>query len=144
MRNPCYKDSVDREVTIVLAFVKRYFARRRLQPIVRTLPWRLVKGWGSREHYTPPQVRRAVSDLRLNKALERYALAAACRLDDLQTSSAALSTDDYARLRAELAVLFDLPDDFAMKDLRRKPSNAHQPAEDNVSCNVPASWGGHN
>jgi hypothetical protein len=128
----------------MLAYVKRYFARRRLKPIVRALPWRLVKGWGSREHYTPPQVRRAVSDLRLNNRLQLYALAAACRFDDLQASHVALSADDYARLRAELAALFDLADDFSMKNVRRKPSNAHQPAEDNVSGNVPASWGGHN
>jgi hypothetical protein len=43
-----------------------------------------------------------------------------------------------------LAVLFDLADDFSMKHLRKKPSNAQQPADDNVSGTVPASWGGHN
>lgn len=125
----------------MLAFVKRYLARRRLKPIVRALPWRLVKGWGSREHYTPPQVRRAVSDLRLNNRLQLYALAAACRFDDLQASNVALSAGHYARLRAELAVLFDLADDFSMKHLRTKPSNAHSPAEDSVSAGLASSSG---
>lgn len=127
----------------MISLVRRYFARRRLRPIVGALPWRLVKGWGSRDHYTVPQVRRAISDLRLSKSLAPYALAAACKFEDLQADKVHLPADDYARHRAELAELFGLTDNFSMKHLRTKPSNAHSPAEDNVSGNVPVSWGGH-
>jgi hypothetical protein len=87
-----------------------------------------------------PQVRRAISDLRL-RAIESYALAAACKFEDLKTGSVPLSIDDYARLRAELAELFGLTDDFSMKHLRTRPSNAHSPAGDGVSAGYASSSG---
>jgi hypothetical protein len=117
----------------VISFFTRYFARRRLRPVVSALPRRLAKGWGRREHYTLLQARRAISDLKFNKAVEPYALAVACAAQDLQ--AVPISADEHHRLRAELSDLFDLPRNFAMKDLLKKRWGSHSPVEYDVVNN---------
>ena len=117
----------------MMSFLRRYFARRRLRPVVSVLPRRLVKGWGRREHYTLLQARRAMADLGLGKTVEPYALAVACAAQDLH--GVPISVDERHRLRAELAALFDLPADFAMKDLLKKRWSSHSPVEYDVVNN---------
>jgi len=117
----------------MIAALKRYFARRRLKPVVSVLPRRLVKAFGTGEHCTFLQAKRAISDLRLRKSLEPHAFAAVCRFQELEKSNVPLSAHDYQRLRTELADLFGLRGtDFTIKDLLATPYSAHHPAQENM------------
>jgi uncharacterized membrane protein YgcG len=121
--------------------LKRYFAYRRLKPIVSILPRRLMRAFGSDEHCTFLQAKRAISDLRLSQSQEPYALAAACRFPELERNSAPLSAEDYRRLRAELVDLFDIRrTDFTLKDLLATPYASHSPGLDNLNATVWARW----
>jgi hypothetical protein len=113
----------------MFAFVKRYIAYRRLKPIVTILPLQLANAFGGGGRYTFLQVKRAMSDLKLHKGVEPYALAAACSMEELRRSAAGLSPEQYHRLRTELADVFDLPGDFTVKDLQRTHFSSHHPAE---------------
>ena len=113
-------------------FLEKYFAYRRLKPIVATLPMQLAKSFGSAKHYTLPQARRAIGDLKMSARAAPYALAAACTLQELEKGNASVSGDDYRRLRAELADLFGLASaDFTMEQLQSRHFNAHHPAPEN-------------
>src|SRR5262245_13240157 len=102
----------------MITLLRRYFARRRLKPVVGTLPRRVVKAFGVGEHCTFLQAKRAIADLGLSKSQEPYAYAAVCRLQDLNTGSLSMSADDYRRLRTELADLLNLrSSDFTIRDL---------------------------
>jgi hypothetical protein len=122
-------------------FLKRYFAHRRLKPVVSILPRRLMRAFGSGDHCTFLQAKRAISDLRLSKSREPYALAAACTFQELERNSAPLSAEDYRRLRAELVDLFDIRrGDFTLRDLLATPYAGHGPGLDNLSATVWARW----
>jgi hypothetical protein len=125
----------------MFAFLNRQLAHRRLKPIVGILPRRLVRGFGPGESYTFLQAKRAISDLRLRKALEPHAYAAACKFEELQRSNYPLSEHDYLRLRAELAHFFHLRGSgFTVKDLLATPYARHSPAPENSNANIWASW----
>lgn len=109
----------------MLAFLRRHFARRRLKPVVNILPRRLANAFGTSEHYTYLQARRAISDLRLRKSLEPYAFAAACPLQELAKGNVPFTAGEYMRMRIELADLFGLPDaNFTVKHLLANPYSA--------------------
>src|SRR5262245_11206538 len=119
----------------MITALKRYFARRRLKPVVSALPQRLVRAFGPGEHYTFLQAKRAITDLRLRKGLEPYAYAVACRLQEVEKGDVLLSAQDYQRLRIELADLFYLRGaDFTIKDLLATPYRSHQPATENAEA----------
>jgi hypothetical protein len=121
-------------------FLEKYFTYRRLKPVVAALPMQLAKSFGAAKHYTLPQARRAIADLRISARAAPYALAAACTLQELERGDAGVSAEDYRRLRAELADLFGLASsDFTMENLQSRQFNAHHPAAENVY----ASGGGH-
>ena len=123
----------------MIAPLKRYFARRRLKPIVSVLPRRLAKAFGTREHYTFLQTKRAASDLGLHKRVEPYAFAAACRLPELEKGNFSLSALEYQRLRTELADQFSLRGaDFTVKYLLATPYSLHSPALENTDATL---WG---
>jgi hypothetical protein len=109
----------------MVTLLKRYFARRRLKPVVSSLPRRVVKAFGVGEHCTFLQARRAIADLGLSKGQQPYAYAAVCRSQELEKGNLAMSAHDYRRLRTELADLFHLPSpDFTIRDLRATPFSA--------------------
>ena len=120
-------------------FLEKYFTYRRLKPVVAALPMQLAKSFGSAKHYTLPQARRAITDLKMSARAAPYALAAACTLQELEKGNADVSGDDYRRLRAELADLFGLASaDFTMENLQSRHFNQHHPAPENVYAS-----GGH-
>jgi hypothetical protein len=127
----------------MITALKRYFARRRLKPVVSALPRRLVRAFGPGEHYTFLQAKRAISDLRLSDSLERYAYAVACRFRELEKGDVALSASEYQRLRAELAELFDLRHaNFTIRELLATPYSSDSPGMDSmVGLNVPSNPG---
>jgi hypothetical protein len=117
----------------MLSSIKRYFERRRLQPIVSALPRRLVKSFGAGDYCTSDQARRAISDLRFDKSLELYAYAAVCTFSEIERAGIAVSADDYARLRAELMELFDISrPNYTIRDLLSTPYSRHHPAQEDV------------
>jgi hypothetical protein len=117
----------------MITTLRRYFAQRRLKPVVSALPRRLVKAFGPGEHYTFLQAKRAIADLRLSKGLEPYALAAARRLEELEKANVPISAHEYQRLRTELAGLFHLRGtDFTVRNLLETPYSSHHPAQENV------------
>ena len=117
----------------MFALLERYFAYRRLKPVVVRLPLRLEQAFGSAKYYTFLQAKRAIADVGIRKRAARYALAAACTLEELEQNDAGLSAYDYQRLRAELADLFSLASaDFTMDKLRSTHFNQHHPAAENV------------
>jgi hypothetical protein len=121
----------------MIMILKRYLARRRLGPVVSALPRRLVRAFGAGEHYTFLQAKRAISDLRIGKSVERYAYAAACEYRELTKHNMALSAGDYGRLRAELQALFALRRaDFTVRDLLAKRSDSHSPGMDSLGGGV--------
>ena len=125
----------------MFALLEKYFAYRRLKPIVVKLPARLEQAFGSATHYTYPQAKRGIADVGIGRRAVPYALAAACTLEELQKNDAGLSAEHYQQLRAELAELFSLASaDFTMEKLRSKHFNAHHPAPENVYA---GSGGGH-
>lgn len=125
----------------MLAFLNRQLARRRLKPVVSSLPRRLRRAFGPAESYTFLQAKRAISDLRLRKSLEPYAYAAACKLEELQRSNFPLSEHDYRRLRAELVDFFDLRGfGFTVMNLLATPYAKHSPAPENGYARTWASW----
>ena len=122
----------DPEDRAMFAFLEKYFAYRRLKPIVAALPAQLAKSFGSAKNYTLPQARRAIGDLKMSTRAAPYALAAACTLQELEKGNAGVSGDDYRRLRAELADLFGLASaDFTMENLQSRQFNQHHPAPEN-------------
>ena len=117
----------------MLSLLKRYLARRRLRPIVSRLPGRLAKLFACTDHCTSGQARRVITDLRLRKSIEPYAYAAVCTFADVESSGIAMSAEDYRRLRAELADLFDIArPNFTIRDLLSTPYSRHEPAQENV------------
>jgi hypothetical protein len=125
--------------------LKRYFARRRLKPVVNDLPRRLMKAFGTGAHCTFPQAKRVISTLRLRKSVEPYAFAAVCPYQEIGKGDFPMSAPDYQRLRTELADLFDLGSaDFTIKDLLATPYSTHHPAAENVyaSSGPPVRPGG--
>ena len=126
----------------MITALKRYFARRRLKPVVSALPRRLVRAFGPGEHYTFLQAKRAISDLRLSKGLEPYAYAVACGFRELEKGDVALSASEYQRLRAELAELFDLRHaNFTIRDLLATPYSSHSPGMDSMAGGFSPSTG---
>ncbi|HEU4379146.1 MAG TPA: DUF6559 family protein [Hyphomicrobiaceae bacterium] len=123
----------DPEDRAMFDFLEKYFAYRRLKPVVAVLPMQLAKSFGSARHYTLPQARRAIADLKMSTRAAPSALAAACTLQELETGGAGVSAEDYRRLRSELAELFSLARaDFTMENLQSRQFNAHHPAPENV------------
>jgi hypothetical protein len=101
----------------MIAFLTRHFRRRRLKPVVSTLPARIVKSFAATDHCTFGQAKRVIEDLHLPQSVQPYAYVAVCHHNELETPLH-LSADDYKRLRAELLDLFNLSSpDFKIKDL---------------------------
>ncbi len=116
----------------MIAFLKRYLARRRLRPVVGVLPRHLVKSFGASDYCTSGQAKRAIADLRLPKSLEPYAYAAVCRHAEIEKAGMAMSVDRYHALRAELEDLFRLArPDFTIADLLYAPHNPSNPPAEN-------------
>jgi hypothetical protein len=129
----------DPEDRAMFEFLEKYFTYRRLKPVVAALPMQLAKSFGSSKHYTLPQTKRAIADLKMSARAAPYALAAACTLQELETGGAGVSAEDYRRLRAELAELFSLAStDFTMEHLQSRQFNQHNPAPENAYAS-----GGH-
>jgi hypothetical protein len=76
-----------------------YFAYRRLKPIVGKLPLRLAQAFGSAKHYTLPagQARPSRTERMRHACGSRYALAAACTLEEWSRARPAMSAWDYRR-----------------------------------------------
>jgi hypothetical protein len=122
----------DPEDRAMFEFLEKYFRYRRLKPVVAALPMQLAKSFGGAKHYTLPQARRAIADVKMSARAAPYALAAACTLQELETGGAGVSAEDYRRLRAELADLFSLASaDFTMENLQSRHFNQHNPAREN-------------
>jgi hypothetical protein len=101
----------------MIAFLTRHFWRRRLKPIVSTLPARIVKSFAATGHCTFGQAKRVIEDLNLPQSVQPYAYVAVCHQSELETALH-LSSDDYKRLRADPVDLFNLGSpDFKIKDL---------------------------
>jgi hypothetical protein len=101
----------------MIAFLTRHFRRRRLKPVVSTLPARIAKSFAVTDHCTFGQAKRVIEDLHLPQSVQPYAYVAVCHQNELETPLH-LSADDYKRLRAELLDLFNLSSsDFKIKDL---------------------------
>ena len=104
----------------MIAFLRRYFMRRRLKPVVGALPARLVKFFAAKDHCTFGQAKRVIEDLQLPQSVQPYAYAAVCNQSELE-KCLHLSADDYNRLRVELLDLFNLRSpDFKIKDLLKE------------------------
>jgi hypothetical protein len=117
----------------MIGLLKRYFARRRLKPIVSVLPRQLMKRFGATDYCTVGQAKRTISEMHLRKSVEPFAFAAVCRFEELAKGAAPMSADDYRQFRAELVDLFHISRaDFTIKDLLSTPYSGHQPAEENA------------
>src|SRR5262245_16282098 len=104
----------------MIAFFRRYFRRRRLKPVVSTLPAQLVKSFAAKDHCTFGQAKRIIEDLHLPESVQPYAYAAVCNQSELEKSLHP-SADDYKRLRADLVDLFNLSSpDFKINDLLKE------------------------
>ena len=104
----------------MLRLLRRYLRRRRLGPVVGTLPGLLNKSFGPGETYTPAQVRRCLERMRLGGEARAFAFAACCTEVDYLAELRGKTPADYARMRAELAALFDIwPAEFTCEHLRR-------------------------
>jgi hypothetical protein len=91
----------------MIAFLTRHFRRRRLKPVVSTLPARIAKSFAVTDHCTFGQAKRVIENLHLPQSVQPYAYVAVCHQNELETPLH-LSADDYKRLRAELLDLFNL------------------------------------
>jgi len=84
------------------------------------LPAQVVKSFARKDHCTFGQAKRVIEDLHLPQSVQPYAYAVACNHSELE-KFLHLSADDYERLRAELADLFNLSSpDFKIKDLLKE------------------------
>ena len=103
----------------MVAFFSRYFRRRLLRPVVSALPAQVVKSFAPKDHCTFGQAKRVIEDLDLPQSVQPYAYAVVCNQSELE-NSLHLSVNEYNRMRAELADLFNLSSpDFKIKDLLR-------------------------
>jgi hypothetical protein len=94
-----------------------YCRYRRLRPVVRILPRRVAEAYGAYDHCTFGQARRVITDMRLHASIVPYAYATVCRQRELDKGFP-LSAEEYRRLRAELAEIFDLRSSaFTIRDL---------------------------
>src|SRR5215813_6468678 len=101
----------------MIASLRRYFRRRQLRPVVSLLPAQVVKSFAPKDHCTFGQAKRVIADLHLPQSVQPYAYVVVCNQSELE-KFLHLSADDYERLRAELADLFNLSSpDFKIKDL---------------------------
>jgi hypothetical protein len=113
----------------MIAFLRRYMARRRFRPVVGVLPRALADSFGAQESYTFAQVNRVVNTLRLPPIVKRYAYAVACTPQELDASRAGVTALEYQRFRTELADLFDLVGpNFTIKHLLASRYSIYQPA----------------
>ena len=125
----------------MFGFLDRQLSHRRLKPVVGILPRRLARAFGPGESYTFLQAKRAISDLRLRKALEPHAYAVACKFEELRRSNYPLSEHDYRRLRAELVASFDLRGSgFTVTNLLATSYATHSPAPENSNARIWANW----
>jgi hypothetical protein len=125
----------------MMTMLRRYFALRRLKPVVSILPRRLASAFGPSEHYTFLQAKRAIADLHFGESLEPYAYAAVCKLQEVQKGIPSLSEETYRRLRAELVDCFDLRrPDFTLRDLLSTAYATHSPAPENFNARAWAGW----
>ena len=120
--------------------IKRYFARRRLWPVVAVLPFALAKRFGNSEFYTAAQAKKTILELKIKPALFDYAAVVALANDDAGSLSPFLNPERCDVLRREIADAFYLPEnDFTAKDLRqlfgsrRKATAGVVPAESELS-----------
>src|SRR5215470_19821782 len=103
----------------MITFLRRYFRRRQLRPVVSALPAQVVKSFAPKDHCTFGQARRVIEDLDLPQSVQPYAYAVVCNQSELE-KCLHLSVNEYNRMRAELADLFNLSSpDFKIKDLLR-------------------------
>ena len=103
----------------MLGRIRRYFGRRTLAPVVTRLPVWLAKNFGAKEHYSPGQVKRAASELKLTDTSTAIALAACCTAADFQAHFSSADAMAYNRFRDQLTELFDIPvRTFTCKHLR--------------------------
>ena len=135
--SPCYHSSM-------IGFLQRFFARRRLRPVVSRLPRYLVKAFGAGDHCTIGQARRAIAELRLPRAVEPYALAAVCQHAEIEKAGITMPAEIYQRLRAELESLFRLSrPDFTIADLMYVPHNPSDRPGENVYALSGGGGGSH-
>jgi len=101
----------------MIGFLRRYFKRRQLRPVVSALPARVVKSFAPKDHCTFGQAKRVIEDLHLHQSVQPYAYAVVCNQSELERCLH-LSANEYHRMRAELVDLFNLSSsDFKIKDL---------------------------
>ena len=101
----------------MIGFLRRYFKRRQLRPVVTALPARVVKSFAPKDHCTFGQAKRVIEDLHLHQSVQPYAYAVVCNQSELERCLH-LSANEYHRMRAELVDLFNLSSsDFKIKDL---------------------------
>jgi len=101
----------------MIGFLRRYFKRRQLRPVVTALPARVVKSFAPKDHCTFGQAKRVIEDLHHPQSVQPYAYAVVCNQSELE-KSLHLSANEYNRMRAQLVDLFNLSSsDFKIKDL---------------------------
>ena len=100
--------------------IKRYFARRRLRPVVAVLPFALAQRFGNSEFYTAAQVQKTIAHLKIKPALQAYAHAVGLVEEDAIRLDPTVNAERYIALRREIAAAYYMPeDDFTTKDLRQ-------------------------
>ena len=125
--------------------IKRYFARRRLRPVVAVLPFVLAQRFGNTEFYTVGQAKKTIADLKIKPALMDYALVVALANEDAMLLSPFLNAGRCDALRCDIAVAFYLPeDDFTAKDLRQAFTNRRKvrAGETSIVEISPSDFGG--
>ena len=105
----------------MIGLIQRYFRRRRLRPLVATVPWALEKSYGPSGRYTIGQVRRCLERLKLSPELLPAAAAAYCDEDEYHKLEGTHSEHQYRTLRDDIDLLFGIEDPhFTAETIRKK------------------------
>ena len=91
-------------------FFRNFILRRRLRPIIRTLPHMLRQRYGAGKFYTIGQVETVSRLLNLKSSIWPYALAVACTSETFADADQDRDEQKYADLREEVSTLFDIDD----------------------------------
>ncbi len=89
-----------------MGIIANFFRRRKLVPVVKTLPHVLKHRYGGKEYYSVGQVKTTATLIGFKEDLILQAFAVACRKEDFLQALKKLSTKDYFRFREEIAELF--------------------------------------
>lgn len=89
-------------------FFRNFIQRRRLQPVIRTLPHVLRQRYGAGKFYTIGQVETVSGLLHLKPSIGPYAFAVACTSETFVDADQDRDEQKYKDLREEVSALFDI------------------------------------